>query len=144
MTAKTSRREQQGGKRASKMKPSSLVCASIAALAALALTTDSVFASIALNSSRSNVYRTINLNDPEAVPACKASGGTVWTNSKGQSGCVTSDPKAFQACEDQGGTIVKGSNGEDICMPHGKAGLAVSDPGTPGSGTHPAHIPGRP
>ena len=59
------------------MKTSSVLCASLVALAALALTSDGAFASINLNSSRSNIYKAINPSDQNAVNAYTKGGGTV-------------------------------------------------------------------
>jgi hypothetical protein len=85
------------------------------AVAALVLTTDSAFASINLNSSRSNVYRTVNPRDPKAVQTCKASGGTIATDPNGRPACVTSDPNAFQACKGHGGRAGKTASGVAFC-----------------------------
>jgi len=76
-----------------------------------------------VNGSRSNTFKTINPGDQNAVNACTSGGGTVGKDPKGQDACITPAP-----APNQGGT----------------AGIAVSDPGAPGSGTTPAHIPGRP
>jgi hypothetical protein len=75
------------------MKTSSVLCASIVTLAALALATDGAFASIALNSSRSNVYKIINPNDQNAVSACIKGGGTVAKDPQGHDACVTPKKK---------------------------------------------------
>jgi hypothetical protein len=80
--------------REGKMKTSSLLRASIVALAALTLATDGVFASIALNSSRSNIYKAINPNDQNAVKACTKGGGTVGKDPKGQDACITRATKS--------------------------------------------------
>jgi hypothetical protein len=75
------------------MKTSSVLCASTVAFAILTLTTGGVFASIALNSSRSNIYKTINPKDQNAVNACTKGGGTVGKDPKGRAACVTPAPK---------------------------------------------------
>jgi hypothetical protein len=75
------------------MKTSSVLCASIVVLAALALATDGAFASINLNSSRSNVYKIINSNDQNAVSACTKGGGTVAKDPQGHDACVTPKKK---------------------------------------------------
>ncbi len=74
------------------MKISSILCASIVALAALALATDGAFANSNLNSSRSNIYRAINTSDAAAVSACKKDGGTVGRDPDGHDACVTPKP----------------------------------------------------
>jgi hypothetical protein len=74
------------------MRLLSVLCASFVALAAFALTTDGAFASINLNSSRSNIYKSINPNDQNAVKACTKGGGTVGKNPKGQDACITPAP----------------------------------------------------
>jgi len=73
------------------MKTSSVLCASIVALAILA-PTGGVFASIALNSSRSNIYKTINPKDQNAINACTKGGGTVGKDPKGRAACITPAP----------------------------------------------------
>jgi hypothetical protein len=75
------------------MKTPSVLCASIVALAALALTSDGAFASINLNSSRSNIYKAINPSDQNAVSACTKGGGTVGKDPKGHDACVTPKKK---------------------------------------------------
>ena len=75
------------------MKTSYVLCASLVALAALALTSDGAFASINLNSSRSNIYKAINPSDQNAVNAYTKGGGTVVKNSKGQDVCITPKKK---------------------------------------------------
>jgi hypothetical protein len=75
------------------MKTSSVLCASLVALAALALTSDGAFASINLNSSRSNIYKAINPSDQNAVNACTKGGGTVGKDPKGHDACVTPKKK---------------------------------------------------
>ena len=75
------------------MKTSSVLCASIVAVAALALTSDGAFASINLNSSRSNVYKAINPSDQSAVSACTKGGGTVGKDPKGHDACITPKKK---------------------------------------------------
>jgi hypothetical protein len=74
------------------MKTSTALCAFIAALASLTLTTDGAFASIALNSSRSNIYKPINPKDPNAVKACTKGGGTLGKDLKGHDACITPAP----------------------------------------------------
>ncbi|MFI4960441.1 MAG: hypothetical protein ACHP82_03190 [Hyphomicrobiales bacterium] len=75
------------------MKTSSVLCTSIVALVALALTTDGAFASINLNSSRSNIYKAINPNDQNAISACTKGGGTVGKDPKGHDTCITPKKK---------------------------------------------------
>jgi hypothetical protein len=74
------------------MKTLSVLCASIVAWAALTLTTDGAVAAINLNSSRSNMYKSINPNDQNAVNACTKGGGTVGKNPKGKDACITPVP----------------------------------------------------
>jgi hypothetical protein len=62
-------------------------------LAALALTSDGAFASINLNSSRSNIYKVINPSDQNAVNACTKGGGTVGKDPSGKDACVTPKKK---------------------------------------------------
>jgi hypothetical protein len=101
--------------RSNRVSVLALVGTCAVAMAAVALTADSAFASINLNSSRSNVYRTMHPHDPRAIPACKASGGTVGADPTGKPACITNDPKAFQACKDHGGRVGKTANGEVFC-----------------------------
>ena len=61
------------------MRPSSIVRASFAALAALAITADGAFAATNLNSSRSNNYK-IGTTAGTTVADCIRQGGTVTTN----------------------------------------------------------------
>jgi hypothetical protein len=75
------------------MKTSSVLCVSIMALAALTLTTDGAFAATNLNSSRSNIYKVINLNDQNAVNACTKGGGKVGKDPKGHDACITPKKK---------------------------------------------------
>jgi hypothetical protein len=75
------------------MKLSTVFCASFVALATLTLATDGAFASINLNSSRSNIYKAINPNDQNAVSACTKGGGTVGKDPKGHSACITPKSK---------------------------------------------------
>ena len=75
------------------MKTSSVLCASLVALAALALTSDDAFASINLNSSRSNIYKAINPSDQNAVNAYTKGGETVGKDPKGHDACVTPKKK---------------------------------------------------
>lgn len=72
------------------MKISSFLCASVVALAAMTLATVGAFAAKNLNSSKSNIYKAININDPAAVAACKKGGGTVGKDAKGKDACITS------------------------------------------------------
>ena len=46
-----------------------------------------------LNSSRSNIYKSINVSDTTAVSACTNGGGTVGKDPKGKDACVTPAPK---------------------------------------------------
>jgi hypothetical protein len=62
------------------------------ALAALTLTIDGAFAAINLNSSRSNIYKSINPNNQSAVDACTKGGGTVGKDPKGKDACITPVP----------------------------------------------------
>ena len=74
------------------MKSSPVLCASIVALAASALTTDGAFAAKNLNSSRSNIYKSINPGNQSAVDACTKGGGTVGKDPKGKDACITPAP----------------------------------------------------
>lgn len=75
------------------MRTSSVLCASLVALAALAMTTDGAFAATTVHGGKSNSSdKVINLNDQAAVSACKG-GGTVGKNSKGQDVCITPKKK---------------------------------------------------
>ncbi len=125
------------------MKPSSVLCASVVALAALALTSVGTSAATNLNTSRSNIYRTINPSDPKAVQACTSGGGKVGKDPNGHDACITtatptpapvgainlntsrsniyrtinsSDPKAVQTCTSGGGTIGKDKDGNTVCI----------------------------
>jgi hypothetical protein len=75
------------------MKTSFVLCAAIVVLAALTLATGGAFAATNLNSSRSNIYKTINPNDAAAVAACKKGGGTVGKDDKGKDACITPKKK---------------------------------------------------
>jgi hypothetical protein len=70
-----------------------MLCALGVALAALTLTADATFATTAINGSRSNTFKTINVNDPAAVAACTKGGGTVAKDPKGNDACVTPKKK---------------------------------------------------
>jgi hypothetical protein len=74
------------------MKSSSVLCALVAVSAALALTTDGALAAINLNSSRSNIYKSINPSNQSAVDACTKGGGTVGKDPKGKDACITPAP----------------------------------------------------
>lgn len=76
------------------MTTSSVLCASVVALAAITLTINGALAVASLNTSRSNIYKAINPNDPNAVNACTKGGGTVGKNPKGQAACITPAPKS--------------------------------------------------
>jgi hypothetical protein len=56
---------------------------------ALAQKTTPTTNSINLNSSRSNIYKTINPSDQNAINACTGGGGTVGKDPKGQDACIT-------------------------------------------------------
>ena len=76
------------------MRTSSVLCASLVAVAALALTTNGAFAATTVRGSKSNSSdNVINLNDQAAVNACTKGGGTVGKNSKGQDVCITPKKK---------------------------------------------------
>lgn len=68
------------------MKLSSKLCLSIVVLAALVTAVDGAFASINLNSSRSNVYRISK--DQNAAKTCITGGGTVSTDKDGNKICT--------------------------------------------------------
>jgi hypothetical protein len=74
------------------MKPSTVLYAFVVGLAALTLTSDGAFAALNLNTSRSNIYKSINPNDQNAVNACTKGGGTVGKNPKGKDACITPVP----------------------------------------------------
>jgi hypothetical protein len=75
------------------MKISALLCASIVALTALTLASQGAVAASAVNNSRSNTYKAINVNDAAAVAACTKGGGTVGKDPKGKDACVTPKKK---------------------------------------------------
>ncbi len=75
------------------MKISSIFCASIVSLAVAALAANAAFAATNLNSSRSNVYKSINTKDTAAVAACTKGGGKVGKDEKGQDACITPAPE---------------------------------------------------
>ncbi len=78
------------------MKLSPTLCVSVMALAAFALTANGAFASISLNSSRSNVYR-IAQGDPNGEKACTDKGGKVSTDKDGNKICTLPAPAPASA-----------------------------------------------
>jgi hypothetical protein len=66
----------------------------IVALVALTLTPSGALAVTNLNSSRSNIYKAINPNDPNAVNACTTGGGRVGKDPNGRAACITPAPAA--------------------------------------------------
>ena len=76
------------------MKLSTAFCASIVALAALTLTADAAFAAaITVNGTKSNTFKAINANDPNAVQACTKGGGAVGKDPKGHDARITPKSK---------------------------------------------------
>jgi hypothetical protein len=67
-------------------------------MTALVLTGTVAFANNAmavtsLNTSRSNIYKSINASDQNAVAACKKGGGTVGKDLQGKDSCITCPPR---------------------------------------------------
>jgi hypothetical protein len=77
------------------MKRSAMLCALGVALAALTLTADVAFAAVTVNNSKSNTFKTTNVNDAAAaaVADCTKGGGTVGKDPKGNDACVTPKKK---------------------------------------------------
>jgi len=127
------------------MKISVTLCASVLALATLALTVDGAFAATNLNSSKSNVYK-LDPNDPNAAKACTDKGGIVSTGAGGQKTCTTpsaacsatnisagtsssldtNDAAAVKACFDACGTISTDQAGQTICTKPGTIAPATA------------------
>lgn len=97
------------------MKLSPIVCASVVALAALALTADGAFATSSLNSSKSNIYR-LDPTVPNAEKACTGGGGVIATDKDGQKVCAT----GYRAASARGCNVPpcvrpEGSSGGCVC-----------------------------
>jgi hypothetical protein len=66
------------------MKTASVLCALLVALAVLMPASEGAFAA----ASRSNIYKSINPKDKNAVMACKKDGGKVGKDLGGHDACV--------------------------------------------------------
>jgi hypothetical protein len=70
------------------------IMTALAIVGAVAFATNAMAqAAISLNSSKSNIYKSINISDATAVSACTKGGGTVGKDPKGKDACVTPAPK---------------------------------------------------
>ena len=96
------------------MKLSPLFCASVVALAALALTADGASAAKNLNSSKSNIYR-LSSTDPNATKTCTGGGGVVATDMDGQKVCATGYRASARGCNVPPCVRPEGSSGGCVC-----------------------------
>lgn len=139
------------------MKPSPILCASVVALAALALVADGAFAATTVKSGKSNSSEkmttattrpapvsSINLNSSRETTVGNEQFRTINPNGPNAGAEIhpslnssrsntyrtinSGDPKADQACTAGGGKVGKNAKGQDACI---TSGIAVSDPGVP-------------
>ena len=103
------------------MKRTAVLLASCVTLVGLALTADGALAAIALNSSRSNIYKPIDPHNPGAVKACTDSGGKVGKDPKGEDACINSGDAvptgSDTAAPAKSNSVIEYRDGEDATRP---------------------------
>jgi hypothetical protein len=94
------------------MKLSSILCASVVALAGLALTANGAFAAAKVVSHSNTNNNRLDPNDPNAEKACTDAGGKVSADEHGQKSCdkaFDANRGSFSGKRQHGHMAVKGS-----------------------------------